>query len=473
MARNTIVERVWTAHSIGGSQSELIYIDMHLLHELTSPQAFEGLRTAGRKLRRPDLTVATADHDVPTNTRIVPLNDAVGRRQLQLQIENCQAFGVELHPMNSEGQGIVHVIGPQMGLTQPGMTIVCGDSHTATHGAFGAVAFGIGTSQVEHVMATQTLRMTKPKSMLVEFHGTPHPSATPKDVALRMVAALGPDGGAGHLIEFQGDVIDNMSMEGRMTLCNMAIEAGARSGIVAPDATTFDYLKSRDRVAKDDWDLIREEWGRFSSAEDAEFDTHQIVDVEGLMPMVTWGTLPSQAIPVSGHVPDLDQMGQDDEGFGSAQRALSYMGLRSNQRIQDVEIDTVFIGSCTNGRLEDLRAAADVLRGRVISPNVTGLVVPGSEQVRRLAESEGLDKVFLAAGLEWRFSGCSMCIAMNGDTVANGKHSASTSNRNFENRQGPGARTHIVSPATAAATAVLGRIGSIAELKEAEIHAQG
>jgi len=467
LAKDTIVERVWREHSIGGSHGELIYIDMHLLHELTSPQAFEGLRAAGRTLRRPDLTVATADHDVPTSTRTVPMSDAIGRRQLRLQIENCQDFGVELHPMNSEGQGIVHVIGPQMGLTQPGMTIVCGDSHTATHGAFGAVAFGIGTSQVEHVMATQTLRMSKPKSMLVEFRGAPHRSATPKDVALQMLAVLGADGGTGHLIEFQGDVVDAMSMEGRMTLCNMAIEAGARSGIVAPDATTFEYLKSRDRVASDDWDLVRREWSRFTSAEDAEFDTHRIVDVDGLMPMVTWGTLPSQAIPVTGRVPAVVADDHDDEAVQSAQRALSYMGLEPDQRIGDVEIDTVFIGSCTNGRLEDLRAAADILRGRTISPGVKGLVVPGSEQVKRLAEAEGLDGIFKDAGFEWRFSGCSMCIAMNGDTVAGGKHSASTSNRNFENRQGPGARTHIVSPQTAAATAVLGRIGSVTELSEA------
>ncbi len=464
MAVDTLVERIWREHAIEGSGEELVYIDMHLLHELTSPQAFEGLRATGRPFRRPDLTVATADHDVPTNSRTIPLADQVARRQLALQIDNCREFGVELHPMNSLGQGIVHVIGPQMGLTLPGMTIVCGDSHTATHGAFGAVAFGIGTSQVEHVMATQTLRMIKPGSMLVTLNGTIGPGATPKDVALAVIRAIGTAGGTGHLIEFQGPVIERMSMEGRMTLCNMAIEGGARSGLVAPDDVTFDYLEGRDRVpAGEDWQRAKAEWSGYRSHPKAVFDKVVELDLDGLAPMATWGTNPSQAVELDARIPDPEAM-SDRHSRDTAKRALEYMGLQAGVRLSDIEIGTVFIGSCTNGRIEDLRAAAKVIEGRRVADGVTALVVPGSEQIKTQAESEGLDEVFRAAGFEWRIPGCSMCIAMNGDVVQPGVHSASTSNRNFEGRQGPGARTHLVSPETAAATAVSGRLTSAATL---------
>ncbi|MFD0354965.1 3-isopropylmalate dehydratase large subunit [Streptomyces sp. NPDC127110] len=464
MARNTLLERIWAEHTIDGTGGELVYVDMHLLHELTSPQAFEGLREAGRKVRRPDLTVATADHDVPTRSRRVPLSDSIGRRQLALQIRNSREFGVELHPMNSLGQGIVHVIGPQMGLTLPGMLIVCGDSHTATHGAFGAVAFGIGTSQVEHVLATQTLRIAKPKSMRVLVKGTPAAEATAKDIALAVIRAIGTDGGTGHLIEFQGDVIDRMSMEGRMTLCNMAIEAGARSGMIAPDETTFAYLEGRDRAPRgEDWERAKEAWAAYRSAPDAEFDREVVVDVDGLRAMVTWGINPGQAVAVDGRVPDPETMA-DPVSREAGRRALDYMGLEAGQRLADVPIRTVFIGSCTNGRMEDLRAAAAVVEGRKVAAEVTALVVPGSERIKRQAEAEGLDRVFTEAGFEWRNPGCSMCIAVNGDRVPTGTHSASTSNRNFEGRQGPGARTHLVSPETAAATALLGRLAGSAEI---------
>ncbi|MEV0157912.1 3-isopropylmalate dehydratase large subunit [Micromonospora sp. NPDC050686] len=462
MAERTLVERIWAEHVIEGAGEELIFIDMHLIHEITSPQAFEGLRESGRPVRRPDLTVATADHDVPTSSRQVPLADEIGRRQLMLQIRNCREFGIELHPMNSLGQGIVHVIGPHMGLTLPGMTIVCGDSHTATHGAFGAVAFGIGTSQVEHVLATQTLRMAKPRSMLVRLTGTISPQATAKDVALAVIRAIGTDGGTGHLIEFQGPVIDAMSMEGRMTLCNMAIEAGARSGLVAPDETTFAYLEGRERVpAGADWERAKAAWATYRSAPDAVFDKVVELDLDGLGPQVTWGTNPGQTTDIDGAVPDPAAI-TDPGARDAATRALAYMGLRPGQRIADIPIRTVFIGSCTNGRLEDLRAAADVVKGRAVAEGITALVVPGSEQIKRQAEAEGLDAVFTAAGFQWRNPGCSMCIAMNGDVVEPGTHAASTSNRNFEGRQGPGARTHLVSPRVAAATAISGRLTAAA-----------
>jgi len=464
VAEHTLVERIWSEHAIKGTGEELIFIDMHLIHELTSPQAFEGLRARGRSVRRADLTVATADHDVPTNSRQISLADRIGRRQLMLQIANCKEFGVELHPMNSLGQGIVHVIGPQMGLTLPGMTIVCGDSHTATHGAFGAVAFGVGTSQVEHVLATQTLRMVKPKSMLLRLTGDVSSDATAKDVALAVVRAIGTDGGTGHLIEFQGSVIDSMSMEGRMTLCNMAIEAGARSGLIAPDETTFAYLEGRDRVPTgQEWDLARAEWSSYCSAPDAIFDRTVEVDISGLRPQVTWGTSPAQVVEIGGSIPDPADMADPIERE-AAVRALAYMSLAPKQLLSDILIGTVFIGSCTNGRIEDLRAAADVLRGRTVAAGVTALAVPGSEQVKRQAEAEGLDAVFIEAGFEWRNPGCSMCIGMNGDIVKAGVHSASTSNRNFEGRQGQGARTHLVSPASAAATAVVGHLAAASDL---------
>jgi len=458
MADNTLVERIWSEHLIDGAGEDLIYIDMHLVHELTSPQAFEGLRMAGRPVRRPDLTVGLADHNVPTNGLAV--SDEIGRRQLVLQERNCREFGVELHPMGTLGQGIVHVVGPQMGLTLPGMTIVCGDSHTATHGAFGAVAFGIGTSQVEQVLATQTLRMAKPKSMLVKLNGVVSSEATAKDVALAVIRAIGTDGGTGHLVEFRGAVIDCMSMEGRMTLCNMAIEAGARSGLIAPDETTFAYLEGRDRVPQGAaWEEAKAAWRTYRSAPDATFDKVIELDFAGLRPQVTWGTTPAQTCDIDGMVPDPSAM-EDDTDREMAERALQYMGLCGGEKFSDIEIGTVFIGSCTNGRIEDLRAAAKVLEGRTVAPGLRALAVPGSEQIKRQAESEGLHEIFLAAGFEWRNPGCSMCIGMNGDTVRPGEHAASTSNRNFEGRQGPGARTHLVSPQTAAATAITGRLVS-------------
>ncbi|WP_298446189.1 3-isopropylmalate dehydratase large subunit [Ferrimicrobium sp.] len=458
MGKYTLVERIWAEHVF--DSEDLIYIDMHLLHELTSPQAFEGLRMSGRPVRRPDLTIATADHDVPTRSRQIPLTDEVSRRQLALQINNCREFGIELHPMNSLGQGIVHVIGPQMGLTLPGMTIVCGDSHTATHGAFGAIAFGIGTSQVEHVLATQTLRMMKPKSMAVRMQGVVSPEATPKDITLAMVKAIGTKGGTGHLIEFQGPVVEALSMEGRMTLCNMAIEAGARSGLVAPDEVTFAYLDGRDRVPKGDaWQKATAAWRTYRSEPYAEFDTVVDIDMDGLGPQVTWGTNPSQVADLDSEVPDPDQF-HDAAIRDAARRALAYMNLRPGQRFSEIPLGTVFIGSCTNGRIEDLRAAANVLRGHKVAPGITALVVPGSEQVKREAEYEGLHEIFLEAGFEWRAPGCSMCIAMNGDRVASDTHAASTSNRNFEGRQGPGARTHLLSPESAAASAVVGRLAT-------------
>lgn len=464
MAYNTLVEKIWAEHTIEGTDGALIYIDMHLLHELTSPQAFEGLRDAGRTVRRPEHSIATADHDVPTRTRQIPLANQTVRTQLRLLTDNCTEFGVELHPMNSMGQGIVHVIGPQMGMTLPGMTIVCGDSHTSTHGAFGAIAFGIGTSQVEHVLATQTLRMAKPKSMRVRLEGTLDSEATAKDVALAVMKAVGTDGGTGHLIEFQGPVIDAMSMEGRMTLCNMAIEVGARSGVIAPDETTFAYLEGRERVPSGtDWDRAVAQWSAYRSAPDAVFDKEVVIDLQGLRPQVTWGTNPSQVVDIDGVVPDPSSFANPDAQV-AATRALAYMGLTAGISMKDIEITTVFIGSCTNGRIEDLQAASEVVNGRKVANGVRALVVPGSEQIKRQAETEGMDKIFTAAGFEWRNPGCSMCIAMNGDFVKPGEHSASTSNRNFEGRQGNGARTHLVSPRVAAATALVGRLTSPADL---------
>ncbi|MGN6425284.1 MAG: 3-isopropylmalate dehydratase large subunit [Leifsonia sp.] len=454
MKPRTLIDKIWDAHLLDHGEGDLIYIDMHLIHEVTSPQAFEGLRSAGRRLRRPDLTVGTADHDVPTVGIHLPLADQLAVKQLRLQKENCADFDVELHPMGSAGQGIVHVIGPELGLTQPGMTIVCGDSHTATHGAFGAIAFGIGTSQVEHVMATQTLRVDRPKTMSVTLTGTPHGDASAKDLALAVIRAIGHRGGTGHLIEFRGEPVRALPMEGRMTLCNMAIEAGARSGLVAPDETTFAWLRGRDRSPSGElWDRALAHWETLHTDDGAVFDRAVEVDVSGVGPMVTWGTNPGQAVPVGAIIPSEFATAEEAQAAASA---LAYMGLQAGQSTAEIPIHTVFIGSCTNGRLGDLRAAARVLEGRHVADGIRAIVVPGSAQTKLQAEAEGIAAIFAEAGVEWRSPGCSMCVGMNGDTVPAGQHAASTSNRNFEGRQGVGARTHLVSPETAAATAVAG-----------------
>jgi 3-isopropylmalate/(R)-2-methylmalate dehydratase large subunit len=460
----TLAEKVWDAHVVRSADGEpdLLYIDLHLVHEVTSPQAFDGLRAAGRPVRRPDLTIATEDHNVPTTPG--PIEDPVSRAQVEALRKNCAEFGVRLHPMGDAGQGIVHVIGPQLGLTQPGMTVVCGDSHTSTHGAFGALAFGIGTSEVEHVLATQTLPLPRPKTMAVEVDGALPPGVTAKDLVLAIITAIGTGGGQGHIVEYRGEAIRALSMEGRMTLCNMSIEAGARAGMVAPDDTTFDYLRGRPHApAGEQWDAAVDGWRRLRTDDDATFDRVVRIDATALAPWVTWGTNPGQGAPLSATVPDPGSY-DDPAERAAATRALDYMGLSAGQRLRDVEVQTVFIGSCTNGRIEDLRAAADVLRGRQVAPDVRVLVVPGSVAVGRQAEEEGLADIFAAAGAQWRGAGCSMCLAMNPDKLAPGERSASTSNRNFEGRQGPGGRTHLVSPAVAAATAVTGKLTAPADL---------
>ena len=460
----TLAEKVWDAHVVvrEDGKPDLLYIDLHLVHEVTSPQAFDGLRAAGRPVRRPDLTLATEDHNVPTTDG--PITDVVSRTQVETLRKNCAGFGVRLHPMGDEQQGIVHVIGPQLGLTQPGMTVVCGDSHTSTHGAFGALAFGIGTSEVEHVLATQTLPLQRPKTMAVEVDGALPAGVTAKDLILGVITQIGTGGGQGYVIEYRGEAIRSLSMEGRMTVCNMSIEAGARAGMIAPDDTTFDYLRGRDHAPKGaDWDAAVAAWRELVSDDDAEFDKVVRVDATALSPWVTWGTNPGQGAALSAAVPDPSSF-DDPSERAAAERALDYMALTAGTPLRDVTVDTVFIGSCTNGRLEDLRAAADVLRGRRVASGVRVLVVPGSVAVRAEAEREGLHEIFTAAGAEWRGAGCSMCLGMNPDKLAPGERSASTSNRNFEGRQGPGGRTHLVSPAVAAATAVTGRLTPPADL---------
>jgi 3-isopropylmalate/(R)-2-methylmalate dehydratase large subunit len=460
----TLAEKVWDAHVVRAAAGEpdLLYIDLHLVHEVTSPQAFDGLRSAGRPVRRPDLTLATEDHNVPTTPG--PIEDPVSRAQVEALRKNCAEFGIRLHPMGDAGQGIVHVIGPQLGLTQPGMTVVCGDSHTSTHGAFGALAFGIGTSEVEHVLATQTLPLQRPRTMAVEVDGTLPVGVSAKDLVLGIISTIGTGGGQGHVVEYRGDAIRALSMEGRMTVCNMSIEAGARAGMVAPDDTTFDYLRGRSHAPSGaQWDAAVRSWRSLRTDDDASFDRVVRIDASALAPWVTWGTNPGQGAPLSGLVPDPDSY-DDPAARAAAQRALDYMGLQAGQRLRDIAVETVFIGSCTNGRIEDLRAAADVLRGRRVADDVRVLVVPGSVAVGVQAEAEGLAEVFAAAGAEWRGAGCSMCLAMNPDKLAPGERSASTSNRNFEGRQGPGGRTHLVSPAVAAAAAVTGRLTAPADL---------
>ncbi|HLZ36252.1 MAG TPA: 3-isopropylmalate dehydratase large subunit [Mycobacteriales bacterium] len=460
----TLAEKVWDAHVVRRAEGEpdLLYIDLHLVHEVTSPQAFDGLRLAGRPVRRPDLTLATEDHNVPTTPG--PISDPVSRTQVETLRRNCAEFGVPLHPMGDPQQGIVHVIGPQLGLTQPGMTIVCGDSHTSTHGAFGALAFGIGTSEVEHVLATQTLLLRPFRTMAVTVDGVLPAGVTAKDLILAVISRIGTGGGQGHVIEYRGEAIRGLSMEARMTVCNMSIEAGARAGMIAPDDTTVGYLQGRPHAPRgDDWRAAVESWRTLHTDDDAVFDREVVVDAALLSPYVTWGTNPGQAAPLDASVPD-PRAFSDAAERASAERALEYMALAPGTPLRDVAVDTVFVGSCTNGRVEDLRAAAAVLRGRSVAGGVRMLVVPGSAAVKEQAEAEGLDRVFVEAGAEWRGAGCSMCLGMNPDRLAPGERSASTSNRNFEGRQGKGGRTHLVSPAVAAATAVVGRLRAPADL---------
>ncbi|MGD9955435.1 MAG: 3-isopropylmalate dehydratase large subunit [Candidatus Nanopelagicales bacterium] len=462
----TLAEKVWDAHVVRRVEGEpdLLYIDLHLVHEVTSPQAFDGLRAAGRPVRRPDLTLATEDHNVPTFDIDKPIADPISRAQVEALRANAAEFGVPIYSLGNAEQGIVHVVGPQLGLTQPGMTVVCGDSHTSTHGAFGALAFGIGTSEVEHVLATQTLPLKPFKTMAIEIDGPLPAGVTAKDIILRVIAEIGTGGGQGYVLEYRGEAIRALSMEARMTICNMSIEAGARAGLIAPDQTTFDYLEGRERAPQGaEWDAAVAYWRTLVTDDDAVFDKVVRIDAATLAPFVTWGTNPGQGVPLSATVPSPEDFSDESERT-AAERALEYMGLEAGTPMKDIAVDTVFIGSCTNGRIEDLRAAAEVMRGRTVAEGVQALVVPGSVRVRLAAEAEGLDKVFEAAGAEWRNAGCSMCLAMNADKVAPGKRSASTSNRNFEGRQGPGSRTHLVSPQVAAATAVVGRLASPADL---------
>jgi len=455
----TLVEKIWDRHVVRSAEGEpdLLYVDLHLVHEVTSPQAFEGLRLAGRRVRRPDLTLATMDHNVPTTGIGLPIRDEVSAKQMEALRNNCEEFGIQLHPWGSIGQGIVHIIGPEMGLTQPGLVIVCGDSHTATHGAFGALAFGIGTSEVEHVLATQTLPQRKPKTMAVTVEGELPADVTAKDLMLGILNRIGTGGGVGHVIEYRGEAVRSLSMEGRMTVCNMTIEGGARAGLIAPDETTFEYLEGRPNAPKgEDWERAVEEWHTLKTDENAKFDKEVVIQAEDLGPYVSWGTTPAQTVGLDDVVPEPENEGHE--------RALRYMGLTPRTPIREIEVDTVFVGSCTNARIEDLRAAAAVLEGHKIKEGIRALVVPGSMRVKAQAEEEGLDEIFKDAGFEWRNAGCSMCLGMNPDILQPGERCASTSNRNFEGRQGKGGRTHLVSPAIAAATAVMGRFASPSEL---------
>ncbi len=460
-APRTLLDKIWDEHVVCTPTGELplLYIDRHLVHEVTSPQAFEGLRLAGRRVRRPEATFATPDHNVPTTDRRLPIADPVSKQQIDTLRANCQEFGVRLFDLGDADQGIVHVIGPELGITQPGMTIVCGDSHTATHGALGALAFGIGTSEVEHVLATQTLRQAKPKSFEIRVTGRLPEGVTAKDLVLHLIGRLSTEGGTGYVLEYTGECIRGLGMAERMTVCNMSIEAGARAGMIAPDATTFDYLRGRD-FAPADFDGAMAAWERLPSDPEAVYDRVEIFSAADVVPQVTWGTNPAQVVGVDGDVPDPGSLGDSSEQ-ASAVRALEYMGLAVGTRITDIPLDRVFIGSCTNSSIEDLRAAANVIKGHRVAATVRAMVVPGSGRVKRQAEEEGLDRVFTAAGFEWREAGCSMCLGMNPDTLAPGERCASTSNRNFEGRQGKGGRTHLVSPAMAAAAAVRGHFVDI------------
>jgi len=462
--QRTLLDKVWDAHVVRELEDgrTLLYIDRHLVHEVTSPQAFEGLRLSGRKVRRPDLTFATVDHNVPTSAnRHLPIADPLARQQVETLRGNVVEFGVPLFDFNSGRQGIVHVIGPELGLTLPGATIVCGDSHTSTHGAFGALAFGIGTSEVEHVLATQCLAQAKPKAMRVNFTGTLSPGVTAKDVALALMGRLGVSGGSGFALELAGSLIDSMSMEQRMTICNMSIEAGARSALIAPDATTFAFLEGRPHAPKGaEWTAAVERWAELTSDPGAPFDAEITIDVTAQAPLVTWGTRPDMVEPVTGRVPDPKSATSDGDAR-AMERALAYMGLTPGTAIESLPIDRVFIGSCTNARIEDLRAAASVAKGHKVNSRVRAMVVPGSQKVKADAEREGLDRIFAEAGFEWREPGCSMCLGMNDDILGDGERCASTSNRNFEGRQGRGGRTHLVSPAMAAAAAIEGRFTDV------------
>ena len=464
--QRTLADKVWERHVVHRSEGEpdLLYIDLHLVHEVTSPQAFDGLRLAGRTVRRPDLTVATMDHNVPTTALDQPIEDPISARQMEVLAANCEEFGIRLYSMGDARQGIVHIIGPELGLTQPGMTIVCGDSHTSTHGAFGALAFGIGTSEVEHVLATQTLPQKRPKTMAVTVDGELPVGVSAKDLVLAIIGRIGTGGGMGHVIEYRGSTIRSLSMEGRMTVCNMSIEGGARAGMVAPDDTTFAYLEGRPYAPSGAaWERALDDWRSLVTDEGAGYDKEVTLEAESLTPFVSWGTNPAQVVPIGGAVPSPDEFASPSER-DAASRALEYMGLSAGKTVRDIPVDTVFIGSCTNGRIEDLRVAASVLEGRRVAASVRALVVPGSGQVKAQAEAEGLDRVFVEAGFEWRNPGCSMCLAMNPDKLQPGERSASTSNRNFEGRQGRGGRTHLVSPAVAAATAVAGHFAAPADL---------
>lgn len=462
----TLSEKLWERHLIHSAPGEhdLLYIDMHLVHEVTSPQAFDGLRMAGRPVRRPDLTIATADHNVPTTRIDEPIDDPISAKQLLALDENCESFAIRLYPLAHPEQGIVHVIGPEQGLTLPGMTIVCGDSHTSTHGAFGALAFGIGTSEVEHVLATQSLPQSRPKTMAVTVDGALQAGVTAKDVILAIIGKIGTGGGIGHIIEYRGSAIRSLSMEGRMTICNMSIEAGARAGMIAPDDTTFDYIKGRRYAPKgEQWEAAVADWKTLPTDDGAVFDREVFLDGSLIRPHVSWGTNPGQVVPIDGEVPDPESFA-DPAARESAARALRYMGLEPGTPMRGIPVDTVFIGSCTNSRIEDLRLAASIVAGRKTGSNVRAMVVPGSMRVRAQAEAEGLDRIFTDAGFEWRAAGCSMCLGMNPDKLRAGERCASTSNRNFEGRQGPGGRTHLVSPAIAAATAIIGSFATPAEL---------
>ncbi len=460
----TLAEKIWAEHVVRAADGEpdLVYIDLHLIHEVTSAQAFDGLRLTGRNVRRPDLTIATEDHNVPTQNIDQPIADPVSKLQVDTLRANCAEFGIRCHSLGDKDQGVVHVVGPQLGLTQPGMTIVCGDSHTSTHGAFGSLAFGIGTSEVEHVLATQTLPLLRPKTMAINVDGVLKPGVTSKDIILAIIAKIGTGGGQGYVIEYRGSTIRALSMESRMTVCNMSIEAGARAGLIAPDQTTFDYIKGKPH-APEDFDSAVAYWKTLFTDSDAVFDVEVNIDADTLEPFVTWGTNPGQGASLSSNVPNPADI-KDEEARGAAERALVYMGLEAGTPLKNIAIDTVFLGSCTNGRIEDLRAAADIVKGKKIATTLRMLVVPGSARVRLEAEAEGLDKVFIDAGAEWRNAGCSMCLGMNPDQLAVGERSASTSNRNFEGRQGKGGRTHLVSPLVAAATALRGTLSSPADL---------
>ncbi len=462
----TLSDKVWENHVVRSAPGEpdLLYIDLHLVHEVTSPQAFDGLRLAGRSVRRTDLTMATEDHNTPTLNILSPIADPVSKLQVDTLRNNTKEFGVRIHSLGDKDQGVVHIIGPQLGLTQPGLTVVCGDSHTSTHGAFGALAFGIGTSEVEHVLATQTLPQPRPKTMAVNINGTLADGVTPKDVVLALIAKVGTGGGQGYVVEYRGNVMREMSMEGRMTICNMSIEWGAKAGMVAPDETTFAYLKGRPHAPEGaDWDAAVEYWKTLYTDDDAVFDVEVDLPADQLTPFVTWGTNPGQGVPLGGAVPTPDAFADPVEK-AAAERALEYMALQAGTPMRDIRVDTVFLGSCTNGRIEDLRLAASVIKGRRVADGVRMLVVPGSARVRLQAMEEGLDQVFKDAGAEWREAGCSMCLGMNPDQLAPGERSASTSNRNFEGRQGKGGRTHLVSPPVAAATAIRGTLSSPADL---------